>query len=256
MREWDRTRSPAREETAGLILYGCGGTMPRSQQAMRYTTEHAASALDRAWRHRSRGFADASLSVLLQRLFRLGAPVDDAGRGRWLPRGLVGYFEGIDSERGMEWRSRIPVATGVSTGRGNHAGASCAGQFLGQRDAAGSRCMRMSITPISTWDSAPIAAAGLVPASASGSMPRPCGQPRCGRSLGGTRSLRGLAGRCWRAGPWRRHRAHSPRPRITARLDLQAQGRRITDRIRLGHRRVPGGQDRQGLKRTGSCRCS
>ena len=43
---------------------------------------------------------------------RMGAP--SVPPGRYFRMHLVGYFEGIDSERGLEWRcSDSPVATGV-----------------------------------------------------------------------------------------------------------------------------------------------
>ena len=43
---------------------------------------------------------------------RMGAP--SVPPGRYFRMHLAGYFEGIDSERGLEWRcSDFPVATGV-----------------------------------------------------------------------------------------------------------------------------------------------
>ena len=61
---------------------------------------------------------------------RMGAP--SVPPGRYFRMHLVGYFEGIDSERGLEWRcSDFPVAAGVSA-----AGepGSCAGPFLAIED--------------------------------------------------------------------------------------------------------------------------
>ena len=61
---------------------------------------------------------------------RLGAP--SVPPGRYFRMHLVGYFEGIDSERGLEWRcSDSLIATGVSTARKP---GSCAGPFLAVTD--------------------------------------------------------------------------------------------------------------------------
>ena len=43
---------------------------------------------------------------------RMGAP--SVPPGRYFRMHLVGYFEGIDSERGLEWRCSIPLAAGAA----------------------------------------------------------------------------------------------------------------------------------------------
>ena len=73
------------------------------------------------------GFAEAACRSYYAA--RLGAP--SVPPGRYFRMHLVGYFEGIDSERGLEKLLGFPVATGVST-----AGkpGSCAGPFLAVTD--------------------------------------------------------------------------------------------------------------------------
>ena len=73
------------------------------------------------------GFAEAACRSYYAA--RLGAP--SVPPGRYFRMHLVGYFEGIDSERGLEWRCSDSLSTGVST-----AGkpGSCAGPFLAVTD--------------------------------------------------------------------------------------------------------------------------
>ena len=55
------------------------------------------------------GFARGGLSVLLRG--QLGAP--SVPPGRYFRMHLVGYFEGIDSERGLEWRCSDSLRYGI-----------------------------------------------------------------------------------------------------------------------------------------------
>src|SRR5512143_3633750 len=56
---------------------------------------------------------------------KMGAP--SVPPGRYFRMHMVGYFEGIDSERGIEWRCGLAVVAGVPAAADDRAGA---GSFL------------------------------------------------------------------------------------------------------------------------------
>ena len=135
---------------------------------------------------------------------------------------LVGYFEGIDSARGLEWRcsdslslreflrlesrDRVPDHSWLSRTR--------------------ARLPHEVHTAIFDWVLALIAEAGCSRASASGSMPRRRPTRRCATSCGGTRAR--VTGGCWRLGPGERHRdTHGRGPGAPG---PQAQGQAALER--------------------------
>ena len=165
------------------------------------------------------GFAEAACRSYYAA--RLGAP--SVPPGRYFRMHLVGYFEGIDSERGLEWRcsdslslreflrlesrDRVPDHSWLSRTR--------------------ARLPHEVHTAIFDWVLALIAEAGLVKGDASGSMPRPWRPTRrCATSCGGTRAR--VTGGCWRAWP-RRAASRHPRPRTWRAWTASRLGKKLSN---------------------------
>ena len=136
---------------------------------------------------------------------RMGAP--SVPPGRYFRMHLVGYFEGIDSERGLEWRCSDSLSLRAFL-------------RLGSRDRvpdhswlsrSRTRLPHEVHAAVFDWVLVLIAEAGLIKASASASMPRPWRPTRrCGTSCGATTAK--ATGRCWSAWPGKAGSRH-PRPR-------------------------------------------
>ena len=157
---------------------------------------------------------------------RLGAP--SVPPGRYFRMHLVGYFEGIDSERGLEWRCSDSLSLR---------------EFLRleSRDRVPdhSGCHGPAPPPRSTRRSSTgflIAEAGLVKGERIGVDASTMETRRCATSCGGTRAR--VTGGCWRAWP-RRAASRHPRPRTRA---WTASARARSSRTRTGFEER---QDRQ-----------
>ena len=166
---------------------------------------------------------------------RMGAP--SVPPGRYFRMHLVGYFEGIDSERGLEWRCSDSLSLRAFL-------------RLGSRDRvpdhswlsrSRTRLPHEVHAAVFDWVLVLIAEAGLIKASASASMPRPWRPTRrCGTSCGATTAK--ATGRCWSAWPGKAGSRH-PRPRPGA-SGPEAQGQEAFQHG-LGFEARPRGQDRQ-----------
>ena len=166
---------------------------------------------------------------------RMGAP--SVPPGRYFRMHLVGYFEGIDSERGLQWRCsdslslRAFLRLGSRDRVPDHSWLSRSRTHLPHEVHAA----------VFDWVLVLIAEAGLIKASASASMPRPWRPTRrCGTSCGATMAK--ATGRCWSAWPGKAGSRH-PRPRPGA-SGAEAQGQEAFQHG-LGFEERPRGQDRQ-----------
>ena len=134
---------------------------------------------------------------------------------------LVGYFEGIDSERGLEWR--CSDATGCCWRCGNGS--------PWYRPRTRAACPMK----LFDWPPALIAEAGLVKGERIGVDASTMeANAACATSCGGTRAR--VTGGCWSA--WL-----SRHPRLMARLDRKRKGKKLSNQDWVSKR--PRGQDRQ-----------
>ena len=152
---------------------------------------------------------------------RMGAP--SVPPGRYFRMHLVGYFEGIDSERGLEWRcwdslslqaflrlgsrDRIPDHSWLSRSR--------------------TRLPHEVHAAVFDWVLVLIAEAGLIKGERIGVDASTMeATRRCGTSCGATTAK--ATGRCWSAGPGKAASRH-PRPRDLARLDRKRKGKKLSN---------------------------
>ena len=154
---------------------------------------------------------------------------------------LVGYFEGIDSERGLEWRLGFPVATGVPAVGDAGTGAGPVPGCHGPARACPMKSTRRCLTGFPGADRR--GGSGELRRAHRGGCLDHEGQRGTAAQHRAEGHGRQVTGGCWRAWP-RRAASRHPRPMDLARLDRKRKGKKLSNQDWVS-KSDPAGQDRQ-----------